>query len=59
MVCCVLVLLAYCYAYWRMVSPLSAGCLLEVPVRDASEPILEVPVRDASEPILVVVPVDA
>ena len=37
--CGVLELLAYCYAYWRMVSPLSAGCLLEVPVRDASEPI--------------------
>ena len=34
--CGVLVLLAYCYAYWRMASPLSAGCLLEVPVRDAS-----------------------
>ena len=33
--------------YWRMASPLSAGCLLEVPV------------RDASEPIPVVVPVDA
>ena len=43
----VLVLLAYCYAYWRMVSPLSEGCLREVPV------------RDASEPIPVVVPVDA
>ena len=37
--CGVLVLLAYCYAYWRMASPLSAGCLLEVPVRDASVPI--------------------
>ena len=36
MLCGVLVLLAYCYAYWRMASPLSAGCLLEVPVRDAS-----------------------
>jgi hypothetical protein len=34
--CGVLVLLAYCYAYWRMVSPLSAGCLLKVPVRDTS-----------------------
>ena len=45
--CGVLVLLAYCYAYWRMASPLSAGCLLEVPV------------RDASVPIPVVVPVDA
>ena len=45
--CGVLVLLAYCYAYWRMVSPLSAGCLLEVPI------------RDTSEPIPVVVPIDA
>ena len=43
----VFVLLAYCYAYWRMASPLSAGCVLEVPV------------RDSSEPIPVVVPVDA
>ena len=34
--CGVLELLAYCYAYWRMDSPLSAGCLLEVPVRDTS-----------------------
>ena len=26
--CGVLVLLACCFAYWRMASPLSAGCLL-------------------------------
>ena len=37
--CGVLVLLACCFAYWRMASPLSAGCLPEVPIRDASAPI--------------------